>query len=194
MFRRLFGGRAPQAGREADHVWVSDAARHRGIVQRVDDAAGAGRSVVVVALRAADAGRLAAALAARQPAQCADMFGRAALDANLARPGAVTIALAGALAADARPASAVPVSVLVVGRHDRRADDETIERFADAVGAGASLSFHVALDDPLIREFGERLPEMLGRLGMNDREPITSALVTRAIRSAQEKREHGRRG
>jgi preprotein translocase subunit SecA len=191
MFKRLFGGREPRADREADQVWVSDAARYRGVVRQIAGAAAAGRSVVVVALRAADAERLAASLAPQRPTRCADMFGRAALDASLARPGAVTIALAAALSGEARAQADVPVSIVVVGRHDRRADDEAIEKFADAVGPRASLTFHMALDDPLIREFGERLPEMLGRLGLNEDEPITSALVTRAIRSAQEKRERG---
>lgn len=183
----LFGsGKAPLAQRGEDSVWISDAARLAGMTREVDALAEAERSVVVVALSVAALDRLAAVLLQRQPTRCADTFGKEALRASLARPGAVAIALASALPVDLAPVG--EPDILVHGRNDARAADEAIERCIDLLGPNAHLTFHLSLEDPLLQQFAGQLKPILDKLGMQEDEPIAHAMVTRAIRNAQEKR------
>jgi hypothetical protein len=186
VFGRLFGKKPAAAARGEDCVWMQRGARLAGIVREVDALSGADRSVVVVALTAGALDELCAALAKHEPARCADIFGRDSLNLSLAKPGAVAVALASALPAEPK-SSGVPADVLVSGRNASRAADEAIERFADALGPNAHLAFHLALDDPLLQAFGASLKPLLEKLGMRDDEPIAHAMVTRAIRNAQEK-------
>jgi preprotein translocase subunit SecA len=187
MFRRLFGGKAEPAERGEDSVWRTRAARLDGIAREVAALAQADRSVVAVALALPALEELERALSAHRPARCADVFARESLRANLARGGTVTVALSGALPLDVKPAAEVGVDVVVYGRNATRAADEAIERFADALGANAHLTFHLSLEDPLLEQFGATLKPLLEKLGMKPDEPIAHAMVTRAIANAQRK-------
>lgn len=187
MLKWLFGGKTGAAARGEDCVWVSHAARLKGVSREVATLAEAERSVLVVALTLAALDELAAALAPHRPERCADMFSRDALRSSLSRTGSVAIALSGALPADWKPAADVAADVLVYGRNDARAADEAIARFADALGPNAHLAYHLSLEDPLLQAFGGQLRPILDKLGMKEDEPIAHAMVTHAIRNAQEK-------
>ena len=187
MLKWLFGSKSGSAVRAEDRVWMSRAARLKGVGREVEALAEADRSVLVVALTIAALDELAAALAARRPVRCADVFARDALRASLAKPGSVAIALSTALPADGNPAAQAPVDVLVFGRNESGAADEAIGRFADALGPNARIGFHLSLDDPLLQAFGGSLKPLLEKLDMREDEPIAHAMVTRAIRNAQEK-------
>lgn len=81
-----------------------------------------------------------------------------------------------------------PVTILVAERYFLRAADEEIERFAATLGNACRLRFHLALDDPLLREFaGEWTGGMLRALGMNEADCIESTMVSRRIRTAQDR-------
>ena len=99
----------------------------------------------------------------------------------------MTVALSGALPLDVKPGSDVGVDVVVCGRDDSRAADDAILRFADALGASAHVTFHLSLEDPLLQQLGGSLKPLLERLGRKPDEPIAHAMVTRAIRNAQQK-------
>jgi preprotein translocase subunit SecA len=49
------------------------------------------------------------------------------------------------------------------------------------------VTFHLALDDPLIARVGAEITPILERLGLTADEPIQHAMVTRAIENAQRK-------
>jgi preprotein translocase subunit SecA len=81
-----------------------------------------------------------------------------------------------------------PVTILVAERFFLRAADEEIEKFAATLGAACRLRFHLALDDPLLREFaGEWTGGMLRALGMSEADSIESPLISRRLRTAQER-------
>lgn len=188
MLKWLFGDGKAEAGRGEDCVWMSHAARLKGLAHEVGILAEAERSVLVVALSLAALDELEAALAKYQPSRCVDVFGKEALRERLSKPGSVTVALSGALGADVKAQASSGVDIAVCGRNDTVAADDGILRFADALGPNAHIVFHLSLDDPLLEAFTPTLGPMLEKLGMKEDEPITHAMVTRAIRNAQEKR------
>ena len=188
MLNWLFKGKKVEAARGEDCVWISHAARLKGLEREVGVLAEAERSVLVVALTLAALDELETALAPHQPSRCADVFGKEALRERLSKSGSVTVALSGALGTDVKSPAADGVDILVYGRNDTRAADDAILAFADALGPNAHIVFHLSLDDPLLREFSVSLVPLLEKLGMKEDEPISHAMVTRAIRNAQEKR------
>jgi preprotein translocase subunit SecA len=183
LLGRLFGKAGPAAS--ADCVWRSDAARLRGVVREAGGFADDGASVLVVALTAGALDRLAAALADRAPLRATSAIERASLRERLGRAGTVSVALPAALAPEAKPAGDVRVEILVAGRHDARAADDAIVRFAESIEAGGFATFHLSLDDPLLAAHAGNLGPMLDRLGMTDDEPISHSFVSRAIERAQ---------
>jgi len=183
VFGWLFGkGREPIS---EDCVWRSDDARLRGVAREARRFADDGSSVLVVALTAAALDRLAEALADREPLRAPSAIERSSLRARLGRPGLVSLALPAALAPEAKPAAGVRVEFLVCGRQDRRQADDAIVAFAAAIAAGAFVTFHHSLEDPLLAGDSRHLGQILDRLGMNDDEPILHSFLTRSIERKQ---------
>ena len=192
MFKGLFGGKKGESAQQGeDTVWMDRAARKRGVVREVAALAEAERSVVVVSPTLAGLDELEALLAAHKPLRCADIFAKDGLRLNLSRAGTVAVAASGALPLDLKPGPDIGVDVVVCGRSDTRAADDAIVRFADSLGPNAHITFHLALDDNLLQEFSGSIKPLLEKLGLSPDEPITHAMVTRSIRSAQEKKARG---
>ena len=188
MLKGLFGGKkAESAQRGDDSIWIDQAARMKGLAREAGVLAEADRSVVVVALTLSALDELAMALESRQPVRCADIFAKDGLRLNLSRTGTVAVALSGALPLDLKPGPDIGVDILVCGRNDKRAADEAIERFADSLGANAHIVFHLALDDKLLQQFAGTIKPLLEKLGMTAEEPMSSPMLTRAIKNAQER-------
>jgi len=163
MFGRLSGSKGAQHGE--DSVWVSNAARIAGLGREVDALRARNRSVVLVALTQAAVNELSAALRGRD----------------------VPIAHGSALGA-VKPAAGAAVDILVYGRNDSRAADDALVAFADQAGANARIVFHLSLEDRLLQAFGSStMRSLLEKLGARAEEPICHAMVTQAIRNAQEK-------
>lgn len=188
MLKGLFGSKDAAAQHGEDSVWMNHAARLQGLSREVGALTEADRSVVVVALALSALDELEAALAARQPVRCADIFAKDALRSSIGRKGSVAIAASGALPLDLKAGADVGVDVLVYGRSDSRAADDAIVRFADALGPNAHIVFHLSLEDKLLQEFGGSLKPILEKLGMRADGPIAHSMVTRAIKNAQEKK------
>jgi len=187
MLSWLFG-KKDQATRAEDSVWISQAVRIRGICREVERLTGAKRSVVVVALRLNEFDGLAHELAPYNPAVCRDLFGLDVLRNQLARPGSLTLALAAILSNDTNIVTTVPVEFIVCGRHDLRAADESLLRFVDLVGPTAQVTFHLSLDDDLLKDYIGTIKPLLAKLGLSEDEAISSPMVTRAIATAQAKK------
>jgi hypothetical protein len=89
--------------------------------------------------------------------------------------------------ADDQPGD-VSVRLDVAERHPRRECDQAIERFARELGKRCRVTYHNSLEDPMLRLFaGDRVRDLLKRLGASESEPIESGLVTRQLRRAQAK-------
>jgi preprotein translocase subunit SecA len=80
--------------------------------------------------------------------------------------------------------------LFVIGteRHEARRIDNQLRGRAGRQGDPGETQFYVSLDDDLMRIFGsERIKGMMGRLGMQEDQPITNGIVSRALESAQKK-------
>jgi len=188
MLSWLFGNKKDQAPRGEDSVWMSGAARLKGIGREVERLAKEGHCVVVVAWTLVTFDELVRDLEQRKPLLCRDLFGFDALRGQLTVSGSVAIALANILSTDVKPLTSVPVDILVYGRNDSRAFDDAIVRFADLIGANARLAFHLSLDDALLKDYIGTLKQLLTRLDVPEDEAISSPMVTRAIARAQAKK------
>jgi preprotein translocase subunit SecA len=76
--------------------------------------------------------------------------------------------------------------VIGTERHESRRIDNQLRGRAGRQGDPGSSRFYLSLEDDLMRLFGsERLRGLMDRLGVEEDEPIESALVSRAIETAQ---------
>ena len=73
-------------------------------------------------------------------------------------------------------------------RHEARRIDNQLRGRAGRQGDPGSSRFYVSLEDDLMRRFGsERIAGMMDKLGVDDKTPIESGLISRSIESAQTK-------
>ena len=78
--------------------------------------------------------------------------------------------------------------ILGTERHESRRIDNQLRGRAGRQGDPGSSHFYISLEDDLMRIFGaERMQAMMGRLGMQEDEPIEHSLINRAIENAQKK-------
>lgn len=183
MFGKLFG-KKPSVQYQDDQVWKTAAACLNGLCAEAVKAAASARSVMVVCLTNAAFDAVDVVLVPHQPAHCRDLFGRDALRSALARPRALMVALSGSLPADT-VATNVPVEILVYGRHATRTADDVIHRFAEQLGAQVAITFHLSLEDALLKPFVDTSLPLLEKLGLKEDEALSHAFITRAIQNCQ---------
>jgi hypothetical protein len=184
----------PKPAAVADTVWLTPAAKLRGLCAAVRARRGSHPAVLLVAHFPATLAEVTAAL----DADATD----AARPARLSRydltrladrgGGQLVLTLAGALQQEEHPdpldADRPPLAILVAERHPRPEPDDRVVAFANSLGCRSEVAFHTSLRDPLMRVFaGPWVEDLLRRLGANESEPIESAMIARRIRAAQEK-------
>ncbi len=77
-------------------------------------------------------------------------------------------------------------------RHESRRIDNQLRGRSGRQGDPGTTQFFISLEDELMRLFGgERIQGIVGRLGMNDDEPLEAGMLTKSIENAQ-KRVEGR--
>jgi len=78
--------------------------------------------------------------------------------------------------------------ILGTERHESRRIDNQLRGRSGRQGDPGSSRFYLSLDDDLLRIFGgERISNIMSRLGMEEGEPIEHGLISRAIENAQSK-------
>ncbi len=78
--------------------------------------------------------------------------------------------------------------ILGTGRHESRRIDNQLRGRSGRQGDPGSSRFYLSLEDDLLRIFGgERISNIMERLGMEEGEPIEHNLISRAIENAQHK-------
>ncbi len=78
--------------------------------------------------------------------------------------------------------------ILGTERHESRRIDNQLRGRSGRQGDPGSSQFYISLEDDLMRIFGsDRMQSLMGRLGMDDEQPIESPMLTRAIENAQRK-------
>ncbi len=78
--------------------------------------------------------------------------------------------------------------ILGTERHESRRIDNQLRGRSGRQGDLGSSRFYLSLEDDLLRIFGsDRMSSIMGRLGMEEGEPIEHGLISRAIENAQKK-------
>ena len=78
--------------------------------------------------------------------------------------------------------------ILGTERHESRRIDNQLRGRSGRQGDPGSSRFYLSLEDDLLRIFGsERISSLMGRMGMEEGEPIEHNLISRGIENAQKK-------
>jgi preprotein translocase subunit SecA len=78
--------------------------------------------------------------------------------------------------------------ILGTERHESRRIDNQLRGRSGRQGDPGSSRFYMSLEDDLLRIFGsDRIASVMGRLGMEEGQPIEHGLISRAIENAQKK-------
>jgi preprotein translocase subunit SecA len=117
----------------------------------------------------------------------------AAIIAEAGQPGKVTIAtnMAGrGVDIKLGPGVVEKGGLHIVGteRHESRRVDNQLRGRAGRQGDPGSSRFYLSLEDDLLRIFGsDRIAPLMGKLGMEEGEPIEHSLINKAVENAQKK-------
>ena len=173
-----------------DKVWFDETTKLQQLCKDVVEARADGRSVLLLSYFEATLSRLSSLL--QQKAVNHDRFsGFNPAELCASSPGKVW--LGSALAFNVgQPTSAAStgsqLQIIVAEHHPMQSRDQQVVDSARRLACEGNLCFHFSLDDPLMRHFGsERIKALYERLGIPKDEFISHHLVTRAIRTAQEK-------
>ena len=78
--------------------------------------------------------------------------------------------------------------ILGTERHESRRIDNQLRGRAGRQGDPGSSQFFISLEDDLMRLFGgERIEALIGRLGMEEDEPLAAGMLTKQIENAQKR-------
>jgi preprotein translocase subunit SecA len=176
-----------------DVVWMTRAAKLRGLARAVHDQLGQGHPVLVVAHFRATLAEVREALGGPGGPGLDDPKQLSADALRHAEGGSgrrALLAPAQELVADNYPnpvdEAAGSLSVLVAERHFLRASDDRVVAFVRSLGRPSGVTFHLSLEDPLLRAVtGTWVANVLSSLGLKESEPIESRLVARRIAAAQ---------
>ena len=80
------------------------------------------------------------------------------------------------------------LAVIGTERHESRRIDNQLRGRAGRQGDPGVTQFYLSLEDDLMRRFGsDAMRNMMGKLGMDDSQPLQSKMVTRSVESAQKR-------
>ncbi len=168
-----------------DRVWFDADACTRGLQRDVAVALQAGHAVLLLLRGATELADAARALAAHSPKVCDDRYAATDLQSHVMAAAALGITEVEALRPiPTRAARTTPLHVHVRGRGERRSDDDRLLNMLKG-WIPATMVFHHALDDRLLRDHAIRLKPLLARLGVGSDEAVSSALVGRTIQRLQ---------
>jgi hypothetical protein len=175
-----------------DSVWLSDAARLKGVGQSIGNALVSNSSMLVLAHFPASllifekycievGWKLEKIPTSLKPSTAIDLAaGPARILCGLVRNLALTEFPMGDMSTPS------PLPIIVLERHFLRSYDNRVEEFAAELGNSGKVEFHLAMTDPIMRLFaGEWVANVLVRMGMKEHEKIESGLVYRRLKKAQ---------
>lgn len=80
------------------------------------------------------------------------------------------------------------LAVIGTERHESRRIDNQLRGRSGRQGDPGVTQFYLSLEDDLMRRFGsDAMRNMMGKLGMDDTQPLQSRMVTRSVESAQKR-------
>jgi preprotein translocase subunit SecA len=177
-----------------DKVWWSNERKLQGLCDEISSAIAWHGNVLALAHFENTRSSLEAALRARSiEYQTYSSFDSSALCASsTGETGKVWLGLARSLQPPpmlaSKESAAAFVAVLVAEHHPLRSRDEQLLRAASNITCGTEVSYHIALDDPLIVHFsGDSVQRLFKQLGASEVDSLSNPLITRAIQQAQRK-------
>ena len=184
----------------SDIVYKSEDAKFNAVIDEIIEEHEKGRPVLVGTRSIEKSENLAAKLRRRGVdcnvlnAKYHEQEAQIIKDAGL--HGAVTIAtnMAGR-GVDIKLGDGVPnlggLAIIGTERHESRRIDNQLRGRAGRQGDPGSTRFYVSLEDELMRLFGgERMTNIMNRVGFTDETPIEAAMVTASLERAQKKVEN----
>jgi hypothetical protein len=172
-------------------VWVDDAAKWRGVCDEIAAAHARGATVIVTAHFHSTLTALEAALR-----DCLIAFASSSslelssfnLNQSLAGPTVLVVQSQNIRPrlGNASRSDVARIVFVVVERYPTPGRDDTLLKTVVSLGSGCEVVYHLALSDPLLKEFNtEKIQTLLLRLGLSQHEALQSSIITTAIRNAQ---------
>jgi preprotein translocase subunit SecA len=179
-----------------DNLWLTSSARYQGVCRAIKEADSEAALVLVLAHFPASLKAVKQALT--EAGITHDGVGRTLSVNELERrrqPEAgpqILVGLVRQLQPDPfpnpNPDEQGRLECLVVERHFVRAHDDDVSAFAASLGRPCAITFHLSLEDPLLRPIGgDWMRGLLQRLGAQESAPITSEMISRRIPRAQDR-------
>ncbi|MFY9720217.1 MAG: preprotein translocase subunit SecA, partial [Candidatus Cybelea sp.] len=181
----------------SDIVYKSERAKFDAVVDEIIEEHQK-RRPVLVGTRSIEKSELLAAMLRRKGVECNVLNAKyheqeAEIIKDAGQPAQVTIAtnMAGR-GTDIKLGDGVPQSgglhIIGTERHESRRIDNQLRGRSGRQGDPGSSRFYVSLEDEVMRLFGgERMTNIMERVGFTDEQPIESGLVTKSIQRAQGK-------
>jgi len=184
----------------SDIVYKSEKAKFESVVDEIIAEHQKGRPVLV-GTRSIEKSELLAAMLRRKGVECNVLNAKyheqeAEIIKDAGQPSQVTIAtnMAGR-GTDIKLGEGVArnggLHIIGTERHESRRIDNQLRGRSGRQGDPGSSRFYVSLEDEVMRLFGgERMTNIMERVGFTDEQPIESGLVTKSIQRAQGKVEN----
>jgi len=184
----------------SDIVYKSERAKFEAVVNEIIEEHQKGRPVLV-GTRSIEKSELLAAMLRRKGVECNVLNAKyheqeAEIVKDAGQEGQVTIAtnMAGR-GTDIKLGSGVAnrggLHIIGTERHESRRIDNQLRGRSGRQGDPGSTRFYVSLEDEVMRLFGgDRMTNIMERVGFTDEQPIESGLVTKSIERAQSKVEN----
>ena len=182
---------------QSDIVYKSEKAKFAAVVDEIIAEHQKGRPVLV-GTRSIEKSELLAAMLRRKGVECNVLNAKyheqeAEIVKDAGLPGQVTIAtnMAGR-GTDIKLGGGVSelggLAIIGTERHESRRIDNQLRGRSGRQGDPGSTRFYVSLEDEVMRLFGgERMNNIMERVGFTDEAPIESGLVTKSLERAQSK-------
>jgi hypothetical protein len=171
FLKSLFNRARPKVQMEDDRVWMSRQAQDIGIARQL--------------------GTLDPCAAVLLIAHFSDTLARLE-DIRASYPGTIPISATLAENLDTSVASrleleeAAVIQLIVAERHPLLTIDQQVTLFAETLPCRSRITWHLSLEDPLLRYFaGVWFEELLHKLGLHEDDHVERAMLTRRIHAAQ---------
>jgi preprotein translocase subunit SecA len=182
---------------QSDIVYKTEKAKFAAVVDEIIQEHSKGRPVLV-GTRSIEKSEMLAAMLRRKGVECNVLNAKyheqeAEIVKDAGQPGQVTIAtnMAGR-GTDIKLGDGVAhlggLAIIGTERHESRRIDNQLRGRSGRQGDPGSTRFYVSLEDEVMRLFGgERMNNIMERVGFTDEAPIESGLVTKSLERAQSK-------
>ena len=156
-----------------DRIWITEKAKFKGLGRQLDENNDSAAILLVAHFDDAFA----------QLMSIADAYsGNVPLQATPARN------LSTDIAARLNIDESATIDLIVAERHPMLSADDAIMQFAEEIPCNCRLTYHLSLEDPLLKMFvTEFVQRILDSLEMTEEEAIQSSMISRRIKAAQQK-------